>query len=152
LASGIPPLYALQKRGINVCLGTDGASSNDRLDMFREMFLASALQRGHLKSPEILKSDTVLKMATENGAKALGLKNVGVLKIGYKADIIMLDTIKSLTTDSIKNDIVFSYGAEDVKMTMVNGIVLYQNGKFNLKIGIKKLQNKCKQILNRLLK
>lgn len=152
LASGIPPVYSLTKFNVNVCLGTDGASSNNRLDMFREMFLASAVQRGYLKSPKIMQSEIVLKMATENGAKALGLNDVGILKKGYKADIIMLDCSTCVSDETIKNDIVYAFGVENVLMTMVNGKILYENGKYNLKAKYKKILNNFKKIVERIKK
>ncbi len=132
LGSGIAPLVSLQKAGINIALGTDGAASNNSLSMFREMYLASTLQKAQMKDASIMQSDNILKMATVNGAKALNLKDVGMLKEGYRADLIMLDLNKpnTMPTANIKDSIVYSANESNVYLTMVNGEVLYENGEY----------------------
>lgn len=150
LGSGIPPVYALYKRGVNVCLGTDGAASNDRLDMFREMYLTSVVQKGYLKDSSALNASDIIKFATENGAKALNLTNVGVLKKGYKADLILLNLKNNLNLIEIKNSIVNDMGTENVLLTMINGKVLYENGKVLSQISVDEIVEKCKKISQKL--
>ena len=146
LGSGIAPLYAMQKRGINLALGTDGACSNNALDMFREMYLSNVLQKALLNDASIMTAEETLKMATINGAKALKLDNVGLLKEGYKADIIMLD-VHTPNLTPLNNElsaIVYSASAGNVALTMVNGTILYENGKFYLNEEIETILEKAK--------
>ena len=149
LASGVCPIYQMSKAGINVCLGTDGSASNNRLDMFREMYLASTSQNILLSSANCFKATDILKMATINGAKALGLKNVGTLCEGNFADIIMLDGhgVDGICDYDIFNNLVYAYGTEDVLLTMVNGKIIYQNGKYNFAKSKSAILNKCKKIV-----
>lgn len=135
LASGIAPIYQMKKYGINVCLGTDGSASNNRLDMFREMYLAVTSQNILLSNANCLSAKEVLKMATVNGAKALGYDNLGKLETGYLADLIMLDanSLNNTPCYDLFENIVYSFGTEDILMTMVNGKVIYKNGKYALK-------------------
>jgi len=132
LGSGIAPVSEMLARGINVCLGTDGCSSNNNTDMFTELHLASLLAKGSLCDPTAMPASLALKVATLNGAKAQGRDDTGVLEVGKCADIILVGTDKpnmhpvySLTTA-----IVQSARAADVRMTMVNGEILYKDGKF----------------------
>ncbi len=134
LGSGIAPVNALVEAGVNVALGTDGEASNNRLDMFREMYLASTLQKAQLRDASVMNARKVLTMATVNGAYALNIKKVGKLVKGYKADIIMLDkTMPNLTPlNNAYSAVVYSAGSENICFTMVNGKVLYENGEFYL--------------------
>ncbi len=92
LGSGIAPIYALQQKGFNIALGTDGAASNNDLDMIGEMRTASLIAKGSTHNPTALNAYEVLKMACINGARALGLDKItGSLEIGKQADIIALD-------------------------------------------------------------
>ena len=151
LGSGIANLYALKRRHINIGLGTDGASSNDRLDMFREMYLASNLMKHQLNNIPFEPSE-ILKMATINNAKMLGYKNLGLIKKGYLADLVMinLSSYNFLNEENILNDLINSAGVEDVLLTMVNGKVLYENGKFNLNIDENFIKQKCQEIVKRI--
>lgn len=151
LASGVAPIYQMTKYGVNVCLGTDGSASNNRLDMFREMYLAATSQNILLSKANCFKASDVLKMATINGAKALGLKNVGILEVGNFADLVMLEGggIDGTPCFDIFDNLVYSYGTEDVLMTMINGKIVYQNGKFNFKKSKNTILNKVKEIQNK---
>lgn len=132
LGSGIANLKALQNHNVNICLGTDGSASNNKLDMFREMFLSSVLQKGVMNDPTLINAETALDMATINGAKALGNNKIGSLKVGNYADIIMIDmhSINNMISQNIKSNLVYACGVEDVILTMINGKILYQNGEF----------------------
>jgi len=134
-----------------VCLGTDGSASNNRLDMFREMYLASVSQNILLSSANCFNPRDVLKMATINGAKALGLKNVGTLDVGNFADLIMLNTngVDGAVDNDIFDNLVYCYGTEDVLMTMVNGKIIYNNGKYCFNKSQKSIINKSKKILQK---
>lgn len=91
LASGIAPVTKLLREGITVALGTDGASSNNNLDMLEEIRLAALLAKVETLDPLVVPAFEAVKMATENGAKAAGLQNVGRLEKGYKADLVLFD-------------------------------------------------------------
>lgn len=96
LASGIAPVHKMLERGVNVSLGTDGCASNNNLDLFEEMKTAALLHKVSTCSPTALPAHQVLKMATVNGAKALGTET-GMLKAGMKADIVIVDMKKNRT-------------------------------------------------------
>ena len=134
LGSGIAPLYSYIRNGINVSIGTDGPASNNALDMFKEMFLADNLQAGVLNQAYILTVVDAIKMATVRGAVALGYDNLGEIKEGNLADIIMIDASapNMQPIHNVFNNIVNSANAGNVLMTMVDGKVLYDNGKYYL--------------------
>ena len=151
LASGVAPIYQMNKYGVNVCLGTDGSASNNRLDMFREMYLASTSQNILLSNANCFNAKDILKMATINGAKALGLNRVGTLEVGNFADLIMLDShnIDGIIDNNIFDNLVYSYGAEDILMTMVNGKIIYNRGKYYFNKSKKYIFTKSKKILEK---
>ncbi|MDI6619569.1 MAG: amidohydrolase [Clostridiales bacterium] len=131
LASGIAPVAKMEKKGINVSLGTDGAASNNNLDMLEEVRTASYLQKVNEDDPTALPVCDVLKMATVNGAKALGLKDVGTIESGMKADLIVLNTKKPYYYPryNIKSAIVYSGNSSDVDTVIIDGNVVMENGK-----------------------
>ena len=90
LGNGFAPVSEMVAEGINVCLGTDGAASNNAQNMFREMGLLALIHKGTHGTPQCISADEVLDMATRNGAKALGL-NTGSIEVGRKADLALLD-------------------------------------------------------------
>lgn len=132
LASGIAPIVKYINSGLNVAIGTDGPASNNSLDMFKEMTLLYALQKVTLKDPTAMPAFEILKMATVNGARAMGLNDSDVLEVGKKADIIEIDLSRPNMQpfNNIVNNIVYSGSKENIKMTMINGKILYLNGKF----------------------
>ena len=134
LASGIPPILEYLKMGIPVALGTDGPASNNCLDMFKEMSLTFSLQNLANHNPACLSSYEILKMATVNAARAMGLKNADILEKNKKADIIMIDLSRPSMQpiNDIITNIVYSGNKDVIKMTMINGRILYEDYKFNL--------------------
>jgi 5-methylthioadenosine/S-adenosylhomocysteine deaminase len=138
----------MQKYGINVCLGTDGSASNNRLDMFREMYLATTSQNILLSNAGVITSRDVLKMATINGAKALGLNGVGALEAGNFADLVMLNShgVDGVISHNIFDNIVYSYGTEDVLLTMCNGKILYDGKKYYFKKSQKQIMQKASEV------
>ena len=152
LASGIAPIVQMKKYGINVCLGTDGSASNNRLDMFREMYLAGTSQNILLSQTGLVSAKEILKMATVNGAKALGLNNVGTLQNGNFADLIMLDInkIDGAINNNLFENLVYSFGTEDIVLTMCNGKILYDKGKFFFKKSQNQIIKKAKEIAKKL--
>ncbi len=130
LASGIAPVVKMLDRGINVCLGTDGASSNNNLDMLEEMRMATYLQKIYTDDPTALPVDEVLKMATVRGAKALGFEDLGKLTVGSTADIIVLNTEKAhyYPKYNIKSAIVYSGSSADVETVIIDGSLVMEGG------------------------
>ena len=132
LGSGIARVPEMMDMGINVCLGTDGAASNNNLNMFEEMNISAILHKGVAMNPQLMKAQDVLKMGTVNGARAIGFDDTGVLSEGMKADIILVDTDKPHFYP--KNDpmamIVYSAQAADVDTVIVDGNVLMKNREF----------------------
>ena len=129
LASGIAPIGEYMRRGINTALGTDGAASNNNLNMFEEIHLSALLQKGITKNAALMPAFDTLAMATINGAKALGIKKCGKIKKGYCADLIIVDTDKPHLTPYYNplSAIVYSAQASDVKTVMVSGEFLMEN-------------------------
>ena len=152
LASGIAPIKRYLDAGINVAIGTDGPASNNCLDMFKEMTLLFSLQKVSLKDPTVLDAFTILKMATVNGAKAMGLDDVDVLEIGKKADLIEIDLSRPnmQPLNNIINNIVYSGSKDNIKMTMIDGKILYADGKFNINESLKDIYNECQKITDRI--
>ena len=133
LASGIAPVSKLMDNGICVSLGTDGASSNNNLDLIEEMKIASLLQKVSTLDPNVLNSDETIAMATINGAKALGLDSqIGSVEVGKKADLILIDTNSAnMTPDSSKlsSNIVYAANGSNVDTTICDGKILMENKK-----------------------
>lgn len=132
LASGIAPLYKMYNMGVNLAIGTDGPASNNALDMFREMYLASVLQKIRENDAAAMPADAVLKMAVSGSALAMGLTDCDELSEGKKADIAVIDLDQpnmQPLNNTVKN-IVFAGSKSNVKMTVSNGVVVYENGEF----------------------
>lgn len=132
LASGIAPITQFLEEGVPVALGTDGPASNNCLDMFREMFLVTGLAKLKEEDAAAVDAMEVLKMATVNGAHAMGLTEADVIAEGKLADLIMID-LKMPNMQPLNNiakNIVYSGSKINVKMTMIGGRILYENGSF----------------------
>ena len=151
LGCGIANISKMLDQGINVSLGTDGQGSGSNLDMFETMKFAALLQKGNLKDPKLMKSYDVLKMATINGAKALGLEDkIGSIEEGKLADLIIIDLNTTLTNpiNDIFSDIVYNVKATNVNTTIVNGEILMEDRKIN--INEEEIFQKCTEIINRI--
>jgi 5-methylthioadenosine/S-adenosylhomocysteine deaminase len=130
LASGIAPVPALLKAGVTVGLGTDGCASNNNLDLFSEMDTAAKLHKVNTMDPTVMDAVTVLKMATIDGAKSLGLQDIiGSLEIGKKADVIIIDTRRPhlVPVYNPVSHIVYAAQGSDVQDVIVNGKILLRN-------------------------
>ena len=126
LASGIAPVSALRARGICVSLGADGAACNNQLDMFTEMRLAAGLQ-AVTRGPGALRAADVLRMATREGARALGLAaDLGSIEVGKRADLILIDRDRAhlATSPDPVSAVVYAARPGDVRTTIVDGHVL----------------------------
>jgi len=132
LASGMCPVADMLSKGINVGIGTDGASSNNNLDMLEEMHLAALMGKVRSLSATDLPAQQVLRMATINGAKALGMQDIiGSLEAGKKADIVRLGTHspEARPLRHALQHVVYSLGRNDVHSVMVDGKMLVRDGK-----------------------
>lgn len=133
LASGIAPICEMRKHGMkNFAIGTDGAASNNCLDMFREMFLVAGLQKVRENDAAACPAFDVLEVATKGGALAMGLTDCDVLASGKLADFVVIDLQKPnmQPEHNIMKNIVYSGSKQNVKMTVINGKILYEDGKF----------------------
>lgn len=128
LGSGISPVPNLVKHDVTVAIGTDGAASNNNLNMFEEMHIASLIHKGVNMDPELMKAETVLDMGTINGAKALGFENTGVIEERKDADLILIDMDKPHLQPlrNHKAAMIYSVQGSDVDTTIVNGKVLME--------------------------
>jgi 5-methylthioadenosine/S-adenosylhomocysteine deaminase len=129
LASGIAPVPQMLKAGISVGLGTDGASSNNNLDMLQEMRSCALLHKVNTNDPTVLPAYQALEMATANGARALRLENVGTLTAGQKADIILVSLKEAHMIpryDLIAN-LVYSAQASDVQTVIIDGKIIMED-------------------------
>lgn len=133
LGSGFAPVPRMLEMGLNVTLGTDGAASNNNLNMFEEMHLAAILHNGYCRDAVIMKPEQVLRMATVNGTRAQGREDTGCLQVGKKADVIAIDFANKphlYPAFEPMTMLVYAAQASDVCMTMVDGRILYEDGRF----------------------
>lgn len=133
LGNGFAPLQKILASGINVCLGTDGAASNNALNMFRDLGYLTLLHKGTTEDAGFLSAYEALKIATANGAGALGLGGVtGEIKKGMKADLVLMDMEKPWLKP--ENDLIsalaYSCNGSEVDTVIVNGKILYRNGEY----------------------
>lgn len=131
LGSGVAQIPAMKKAGVNIALGTDGVSSNNSHDMFEEMKFAAVIHNGVNHDPLALRPMDVLRMATCDGAKALGRKT-GTIAPGYAADLILVDFDRPnlLPCHSVPDNLVYSASGRDVVMNMARGKIIYKDGTF----------------------
>ena len=132
LASGIAPVTRFLSEGIDLAIGTDGAASNNALDFFREMYLVTALAKYREADASVCDANRALEMACVGGAKAMGLTDCDCIATGKKADmtVINLHRPNMHPLNNISKNIVYAGSKENVRLTMVNGKVLYENGEF----------------------
>lgn len=121
----------MKKYGLNVCLGTDGAASNNNLDMFEEMKFAALLQKFYYNDPTLMKAEEIFKMATENAARAFNLK-VGKIEVEYLADLVLVDLSKPYMSPghNLIADLVYAANGDCVDTVIVDGKIVVEGGKF----------------------
>ncbi len=149
LASGIAPVKKMMDMGINLAIGTDGPASNNALDMFREMFLTTVLQKIREMDASAVDANRVLYMATVGGSKAMGLMDADTLEVGKLADLIMIDLRQPnmQPMNNITKNIVYSGSKQNVKLTMVNGKILYRDNQFFVGEDVEKIYAKANEII-----
>lgn len=153
LASGIAPIKKYLDYGIKVAIGTDGPASNNAIDMFREMYLTTTLQKVVNKDASVLNAKDILNMTMVNGAICVDHTDGDVLDEGKLADIVMIDVNKPnmQPLNTFINNLVYSAGKANVKLTMVDGKVLYEDGKFFINEDEQYIYKKCNELLQNLL-
>ncbi|WP_294798181.1 amidohydrolase [uncultured Eubacterium sp.] len=151
LASGIAPVSKFLKSGVKVAVGTDGASSNNALDMFREMYTICATQKLNDKDAASTDANDILKASTIGSAKCMGLTDCDVIDVDKKADLIVINMHRPSMQpiNNITKNLVYSGGKDIVKMTMINGKILYNNGEFK-NIDIEKIYANAQAVINRI--
>ncbi len=153
LASGISPVSKLIENDICVSIGTDGASSNNNLDLIEELKTASLLQKVATLDPKVLSSDEAIEMATIKGAEALGLDSeIGSIEVGKKADIILIDTnAANMVPDSssLSSNIIYSANGSNVDTTICNGKILMENKELTF-LDEQEIFDKAKQAIKEL--
>lgn len=130
LASGVAPISSMIREGVVVGLGTDGCASNNNLDMFQEIDTAAKLEKSARLDPTVMSARTVLKMATCEGAKVLGLDGVvGSLETGKKADLCIIDMNKPHLTPLYDeySHLAYTVGGADVETVIINGRIVMRN-------------------------
>ena len=153
LASGIAPVSKLIDNDICVSIGTDGASSNNNLDLIEELKTASLLQKVSTLDPKVLTSDETLAMGTIKGAEALGLDSeIGSIDVGKKADIILIDrNSANMVPDSssLSSNVIYSANGSNVDTTICNGKILMENKKLTI-LDEQEIYDKAKQAIKEL--
>ncbi len=153
LASGIAPVPAMLNGGLTVGLGTDGCASNNNLDLFLEMDMAAKLHKIATMDPTVMDAITVLRMATIEGAKALGMEDIiGSLEKGKKADIIIIDIEKPhlIPMYNAYSHLVYAARGEDVKHSIINGTLVMKDRKIltiELDAILSQARNRSREIL-----
>ena len=152
LASGISPVTEMLRAGVLVGLGTDGAASNNDLDMWEEMRLAAFLQKVDRMDPEVMSAQTVLTMATSGGAEAIGLRDqIGALSIGMKADLIQVsfDDVHFVPTYDVISHLVYVADEQDVATVIVDGKLLMRD-KVILTVDTERVAHEARELAKRI--
>ena len=152
LASGIARITDMMEKGIDLAIGTDGPASNNCLDMFREMFLTTGLGKLRENDASAVAADKVLLMAVRGGARAMGLSDCNCLAAGKLADLVMIDLQQPnmQPMNHIVKNLVYSGSKQNVKLTMVNGRILYEDGKFHIGVEPNVVYEKANEIISRM--
>ena len=151
LASGIAPVSKMMDLGINLAVGTDGPASNNALDMFREMYLIAATQKINDCDAASTDANAILKAATIGSAHCMGLDECDVIDEGKTADLTVIDMHRPnmQPINNITKNIVYSGSKENVKMTMINGKILYENGEF-INTDIERIYSEAQAVIDRI--
>ena len=139
LASGFAPIPKMLEKGINIALGTDGCASNNNLNIMQDLYLFALLYKGVTGDPTVVTPKQALSAATLNGFKSQGRMDSGKIAVGQKADIIVINTDvpNMYPATDIACNLVYAAQGSDIKLTMVDGKVLYRDGEY-LTIDIEK--------------
>lgn len=152
LASGIAPLVDYSEEGLKLSIGTDGPASNNALDFFREMYLTTVLQKLKYEDASAMPAPDVLRMATVGGAHAMGLTNCDTLEVGKEADlqVLSLDRPNFQPENNLLKNVVYSGSKHNVRLTMVGGKILYQQGVYDIGVEDEEVYRRANEIIRRM--
>ncbi|MBQ2706639.1 MAG: amidohydrolase [Clostridia bacterium] len=148
LASGVSPVHKLLAAGVNVGLGTDGAASNNKLSILRELQTAALIHKGVNRKADIIPTPEICRMAWENGARSQGRPDCGRIEAGARADILLidLDALNNIPMYDPYSSLAFSAEESDVYLTMCDGKILFENGEFKT-LDVEKLRHTAKHTI-----
>ena len=149
LGSGIMPYRRMKDAGVNITLGTDGAASNNRLSVLREMQLAALLHKGNDLDPSVTVASDMIKLATRNGAIAQGRRDCGDVAMGKRADLLLVDmsAFNNIPAYSFESAVAYSVTEENIILTMCDGNILYENGAYTT-IDEEALKSKAREVIS----
>ncbi len=153
LASGVAPVYTMLNRGMKVCIGTDGAASNNSLSAFKEMYLLSALQKERMKDAACVSAEETINSATSVGYEALGF-NGGSIAVNKDADLVLIDlqSPNMRPLNNIKKHLVYSADTSNVLMTIAGGNIVYEKGNFFIGEDVDAIYVNAEKSIKRLIK
>ena len=152
LGNGFAPVAAMLEKGINVCLGTDGAASNNSLNLFHEMSLLTLIHKGVNKTPQCVSAREGFRIATINGARALGLeRDIGSIEAGKKADlaILNLNTPSLMPRNNLIAGLSYSANGSEVETVIIDGKITMEDRKI-LTIDEELVYKKINEIISRM--
>ncbi len=149
LGSGVMPYGKMKEAGVNVALGTDGVASNNRLSILRELQYAALIHKGACCDPAITNAHDMIRCATRNGAIAQGRDDSGELKVGSRADLILInmDSINNIPSYDLESTVCYSAAESDVLMTLSDGNILYDRGTYT-PIDEEKMKHDAKRVIS----
>lgn len=132
LGSGYANVPEMLRHGINVTLGTDGAASNNSLNLMADIYLLGTIYKGYYRDPTLLTPSEILHAATRSGALSQGREDSGCIRVGARADlcVVNMDTPQFTPCTDAACNLVYAAQGSDVLLTMVDGRVLYQDGEY----------------------
>ena len=154
ISDGIPKIAQMLEKGIDVCIGCDGEASSSNRDMIREARCGAYLQKGVTLDPTVMDVSTTLKMMTINGAKALGYDDLGLIREGYKADLILIDMSDDLGLTDLSHrvsNLIYCADGHSVDTVFVDGELKLRNRKL-VDFDEKEIIDKCNVLIDKLNK
>ncbi len=149
LGSGVMPYKKMLDAGVNITLGTDGAASNNRLSVLRELQFAALIHKGNDLDPAVTGAADLIKLATRNGAIAQGREDCGELAVGKKADLVLFDmsAFNNIPCYNFESAVAYSMREDNVLLTMCDGNILYENGAYTT-IDEEKLKREAQRVIS----
>ena len=149
LGSGIMPYKKMKDAGVNITLGTDGAASNNRLSVLRELQFAALIHKGNDLDPSVTLAADMIKVATRNGALSQGRADCGELAVGMKADLLLVDMSawNNIPSYNFESTVCYSMTEENILMTLCDGNILYENRAYTT-IDEEKLKSEARRVIS----
>jgi 5-methylthioadenosine/S-adenosylhomocysteine deaminase len=149
LGSGIMPYKKMKDAGVNITLGTDGAASNNRLSVLREMQFAALIQKGNDLDPSVTLASDMIRIATKNGAVSQGRADSGEISVGMAADLILVDlsSFNNIPYYSLESMVCYTMTESNILMTLCDGNILYEKGAYTT-IDEEKLKSEARRVIS----